>query len=308
MNKSDRYRSTVECKWMINLAQKLKINNEYTRSPPYPIHKEIQNFTSVCIPDVIRTEKGMSGDIRDDFEMHTANVSLHNEFRTLTYLRPAKSPEKLAVVGRNVFDGIIESKGYYKGTLPSICVERAREDEERDNESAVIIVRINDFTTKSYSSCNNGECETFALRTKSINPVRIGEDCWDEIIVENRGEISIHYKWEKLERPATKYDDILKERPTERFYFDTRTGILGPGQIKRLKVLFRPKVVGLNRDTWLFRVEILGKLDPIVRINVPLQGCAIARIDDKAITTEVSFTGVVRHMKYITAKGYNKII
>jgi len=275
---------------MINLAQKLKINNEYTRDYPHSVHKEIQNFTSIYIPDVIRTEKGMScnvkRDVCDDFETQIPNMSLYKELCALKYLRSAKSPEKLAIVGKNIRDEIKRSKCNYKGSIPFICIEPASENEECDNDALIIVVRINDLVTKPINN-NSNNCETFTLNIKPINTVKVDEDFWDEIIIENCGQISIRYKWKKEECPATKYDSILKRQPVGCFYFDTRTGILGPGQIKRLKVLFRPKIIGLHRETWLFQVKILGRLDPIVRINVSLLVCAVTKIDIKALIKKV---------------------
>jgi len=274
---------------MINQAQRLKINNEYTRDYPHSFYKETQNFTSIYIPDVILTEKGISCDFKrdvcDDFEMQISNMSLCKELCALKYLRPAKSPEKLAIVGKNICDEIKRSKYNFKGSIPLICIEPACENEECDNDT-LIVIRINDLVTKSVNN-NSNNCETFTLNIKPINTVKVDEDFWDEIIIENRSQISIRYKWKKEESPATKYDNILKKKPVGCFYFDTRTGILGPGQIKRLKVLFRPKIIGLHIETWLFQVEILGKLDPIVRINVSLLVCAVTKIDIKAIIKKV---------------------
>lgn len=309
MNKSDKYRSKVECKWMINQAQKLKINNEYTREYPHSFHKEIQNFTSIYIPDIIRIEKGMSSnvtrDVCDNFETQISNMSICKELCALKYLRPAKSPEKLAIVGKNICDEIKRSNCDYKNSIPLICIEPAHENEECDND-ALIIVRINNLVTKSINN-NSNNCETFTLNIKLINTIKIDEDFWDEIIIENCSQISIHYKWKKEECPATKYDNILKKQSIECFYFDTRTGILGPGQIKRLKVLFRPKIIGLDRETWLFQVEILGRLDPIVRINVSLLVCAISKIDIKAIIKKVCLFTKIKLVKSVNSHRFDNL-
>jgi len=275
---------------MVDQAQKLKINNEYTRDRPYSMNKEIQKFTNIYIPDVILIEKGIRcnnwKDARDDFETRIPYMSLRNELGTLKRLRAVKSPEKLAIVGKNVFDEIAKSKRGYKGPIPSIRIELAPENEECDYDAPVCAVRINDLITKSIID-GNSDCKTCTLNTKPINAVKVGEDLWDEIIIENCGEITIHYKWKREECPATKYDSILKNRLIGRFYFDTRIGTLGPGQIERLQILFRPNVIGLYREPWLLQVEILGRLDPIFQINIQLQGCAISNVDNKAIAMKV---------------------
>lgn len=290
MNESDKFRSKVECNWMFDLALKLKINNEYNRDFPHLISKELKNFTSVCIPDVIQAEKGIIDFKRNDhvnFEMLTPNMPFYNELLTLRSLRPAKSPEKLAIVGISINE-IMKPKINYKGTIPSICVEPAPKNEECDN--ALIIVRVNNVIIKSIDNYSS-EHTTFKLNIIStlINTVKVNGDFLDEIIIENCSQISIYYKWEKEEYPTTKYDGILKQQPIGSFYFDTRTNILGPGQIKHLQFLFRPKVIGLHRETWIFQVEILGRLDPIVQTKISLQGCAIPKIDNESILIKVFY-------------------
>lgn len=295
MNESDKFRSKVECNWMFDLAVKLKINNEYNKDFPHLISKELKNFTSVCIPDVIQAEKGIINFKRDcHVDNITPNMPFYNELLTLKSLRPAKSPEKLAIVGISINE-IMKPKIKYKGTIPSICIEPASKNEECDN--ALIIVRVNDVIIKTTD--NNSEYKTFKLNTIStiINTVKVNGDFLDEIIIENCSQISIYYKWEKEEYPTTKYDNILKQQPIGSFYFDTRTSVLGPGQIKHLKFLFRPKVIGLHRETWIFQIEILGRLDPIVQTKISLQGCAILKTDYESIGIKVHYLCII-HRKY----------
>lgn len=285
MNESDRFRSKVEKKWMADIAFKLGVNSEYTSDFPYSISKEINNFTSVRIPDVVRNEKGLSRSqrcARFDFGMLAIdkNMQVCDKVHTLQSLIPFESSEKLAVVGESIYNKNVKRKFEHRIPIPSICVEPPPEDESIGNED-IILIRLNDFITKPmYKS---SVCETFKLETKSkpINVIKVNENHWDEIVIENRGQISFSYKWEKKEYIKTKYDCFLKER-IDSFYFDMRTNILGPGQIKRLPVLFEPKTIGSHSETWYFQVEILGRLDPIVKIQVPLQGCAVLDIENKA--------------------------
>lgn len=278
MNESDRFRSKVECKWMIDLAFKLKINNEYNSHFPYSIDNEIKKFTSVYTPEVIQKEKECVVSIKSNyctnFIKQTSN-KLYNELYTLKSLIPANnsnSSEKLAIVGENIFK---KPKYCYRGIVPSIYVSTQNNNE---NDSDIIAVRINDFIVKSISK--SSKFKTFKINTKSkpIMTVNVNKELWDEIIIENCGQISIQYKWTKDEYTITKYDSIFKEQPMGCFYFDTRTNILGPGQVKRLKVLFKPKIIGPYREIWFVQVEILGRLDPIAKIKLPLQGCAVPNV------------------------------
>lgn len=289
MNESDKFRSKVECKWLVDVALKLKVNNEYHTQLPYSIDREIKKFTSVYVPDVIRTEKGLLGIKKDArFDLQTPNKMLiYNELNTLKSLIPFKSPKKLAIIGENILKKAMKHKFDYKGTIPSVYVESAHKKNNYCN-IALIVVKVNDYIIKSID--DSTKCMTIKLKTKSkpINIVKINEDSWDEITIENCGQISIYYKWIKEEYTTTKYDCILKDKPKDCFFFDTRTNILGPGQIKRLTVLFRPTQTGPHREMWFVQLNILGRLDHIARINVPLQGCAIHNVDNISSIIKVS--------------------
>lgn len=294
MNESDKYRSRVECKWMVDLAQKLKINSLYTRDFPYSVSRDINNFIGIYIPDVICNEKGVSNfrnDIRKNFEMRASNVLLSNQLRTLKDLRPANSPGKLAIVGENINEKIRNSKLGYKGPIPTILVNSACNN--KDDNNTLIAIRINDTIVKLLN--NNSKSNLFELNTNSwpIYITRVNEDCWNDIIIENCGEISIQYKWEKYKHGTSKYNNYTSnEQQIGYFYFDTRTSILGPGQIKRLPVLFRPKVIGPSKEMWLLQVNVLEKIDPISQIKLQFHGCSLPNDDVKKVVIEVC------HKKY----------
>ncbi|XP_026807747.1 uncharacterized protein LOC113550231 [Rhopalosiphum maidis] len=280
MNKSDKFRSKVECKWLVDAALKLKANNEYCADFPYSIAKEINNFTSIYIPYVIRTEKGLSGIKKDArFDLQTPNkVLLYNELNTLKSLIPFKSSEKLAIIGENILKKAMKHKFDYKGTIPSVYVESTLKKNKCN--IALVYVRVNDYIIQSIN--DSTICTTTELKTnpKIVNIVKINEDSWDEIIIENCGQISVNYKWIEEEYTATKYDCFLKQKQKKCFFFDTRTYTLGPGQIKHLTVLFRPTRTGPHREMWFLQINILRKLDHIARISVPLQGCAISNVNN----------------------------
>ncbi|XP_025202638.1 uncharacterized protein LOC112599790 [Melanaphis sacchari] len=306
MNRSDTFRSKVECKWLVDVAHKLKANNEYCADFPYSINREIENFTCIYTPDVIRTEKGLLG-IRKDarIDLQTPNkVLLNNELNILKSLVPFKSSEKLAIIGKNILKKTINHKFDYKGTIPSIYFESAHM--KNNCNIALIYVRVNDFIIKSIK--DSYLCMTTELKTKSkpVNTVKINEDSWDEIIIENCGQISVYYKWIKEEYTATKYDSILKEKPKKSFFFDTRTNILGPGQIKRLTVLFRPTQTGPHREMWFLQLNVLEKLDHIARINVPLQGCAISNVDNMLSIIKLQNTTLSEKFNGLCTKSTNK--
>jgi len=299
MNKSDKFRSKVECKWLVDVALKLKVNNEFRSDFPYSVVKEIKNFTSIYTPDIICTEKGLSGikkDARSDLQIPN-NVLLYNDLNTLKSLIPFENPERLAIIGENILKKAIKHEFDYKGIIPSVYVQSAQKG--NDCNIPQISVRINDCLIQSIN--DSTKCMTIKLKTKSkpINTVKINEESWDEIIIENCGQMSIYYKWIKEEYTTTQYDCILKEKPKECFYFDTRTDILGPGQIKCLTVLFKPTQIGPHKETWFLQLMVLGRLDHIARINVPLQGCAIPNGDHISSIIKVGTYTLLVH-KYIT--------
>lgn len=287
MNESDKFRSKLECKWMNDIALKMKINSEYNRDFPYSISNEIKNFTSILIPDVIRIEKGLlnSGrNVQCNSEVKTINnLFLSNELNTLKCLIPFESSEKLVVIGENILKKTMKPKFDYNVIIPSINIEPPLKNEICDH-NGLIVVRINDFVVKSIN--NTYECETYKLEKipKSINISKVNEDVWDEIIIENRGQISINYKWIKQDYSTIEYDCILKEQSVGCFYFDTRSSVLGPGQIKHLSVLFRPTSIGPHKEIWFCQLKMFGRLTHIAQIEVPLQGCALFGGDDITIT------------------------
>lgn len=263
---------------MIDLAFKIKINNGYKSDYPYSIDNEIRNFTSVYTPVVIQKEKSVFSVKPDCCSVYGKQMlnKLYRECPTLKSLIPinnSDSAEKLAIVGEK----IVNNPNYvYRGTIPSIYVSERNNEEH--NDYTLVAVKINDFIVKSIS--NTSKFETLRLYTKSkpINIVNVNEDFWDEIIIENCGQISVQYKWIKDERITTIYDCIIKEQPMGCFFFDTRTNILGPGQVKRLKLLFRPNKIGPHSEIWFVQVEIMGRLDPITKIRILLQGCALPNV------------------------------
>jgi hypothetical protein len=272
---------------MVDIALKMKINNEYNKDFPYSISKETKHFTSIHIPDVIRIEKGLYSfgrNVQSNLRMQTINnLFLSNELNTLKGLIPYESSEKLAIIGENILNKTMKTKFDYNVIIPLINIEPPLKNETCDYNS-LIVIRINNFVVKSIN--NSYDCETYKLekKPKAIKISKVNEDIWDEIIIENRGQISINYKWEKQEYSTTKYDCILKEQSMGCFYFDTRSGVLGPGQIKHLSVLFRPTSIGPYKEIWFCQLKMIGRLAHIAQIEVPLQGCALYRSDDNTIT------------------------
>lgn len=147
------------------------------------------------------------------------------------------------------------------------------------------------------------EATSSATETIVVRPmvsVRVNEEFWDEIDVENRGEVSVRYEWKKEEneeeeekeeekeksaaKTLTEHGLALKPWPLgEYFYFDSRPGILGPGQSKRVSILFKPKTTGQYKETWTFRADVLGRWDPVARVKMYLQGCGVPGGDDDAV-------------------------
>lgn len=183
-----------------------------------------------------------------------------------------------------------------KGPIPSIRVEPAVEDgktsTECDCDTSMVAIRLNDLTVKmadyDTSSYESGTV-VLAEKPKSVYVVKVNEDFWHEIIVENCGQISVKFNWIKEDEHdnATKYDCGSTEQPVGCIYFNTRSGVLGPGQVRRLDVLFRPKVLGPYWETWVFQVVITGRLEPVIRIRVLLQGCALPDPNSKMPAMEV---------------------
>lgn len=162
-----------------------------------------------------------------------------------------------------------------------------------DDDDWVICVWVAGFEATSSAT------ETIVMRP--VVAVRVNEEFWDEIDVENRGEVSVRYGWKKENEEEEEEEKEEEEEEsavtalTEHglalkprflggcFHFDGRPGILGPGQSKRVSVLFRPKIIGPYRETWTFRADVLGRWDPVARVKINLQGCGVPGGDDDAV-------------------------
>lgn len=129
MNRADKWRSRVECKWTVDLALKLRRADARHRS----IADETRRFSGVYVPDAVLAEMGTLGpsgrtDARDQLEPR--NAFLRDELAALKFLRAAHSAGKLAVVGKSATDRC------YGGAVPSIRVEPAVDRYDDDDVGA----------------------------------------------------------------------------------------------------------------------------------------------------------------------------
>ncbi|XP_050540302.1 MYCBP-associated protein-like [Daktulosphaira vitifoliae] len=273
---TDEYRSKVENKWLINTAQKLKKQNLFI-SEAEPINKEINEYTNVYIPDLIHLEKGTHSNrknVTEHLKSFLAQSEIIEELSLLKSLRPTEDSQSLVIIGKKI---PIKSQDYnlncYK-SIPIISIDEIKDVPSEYIKNPHIEIKINEYLVKYINK--NSTVKIFESKSKefSIKSIMVNEEIIvDDIVIENHSEISIYYQWKKEDKKWTKYDIFLTQK-FDSLYFDNRPGVLGPGQTKKLPVLFKPKILGPCIEKWNFRVDILGRIDPLVLIQISLQGFA----------------------------------
>uniref|UniRef100_A0A8D2GJD5 MYCBP associated protein n=1 Tax=Theropithecus gelada TaxID=9565 RepID=A0A8D2GJD5_THEGE len=93
-----------------------------------------------------------------------------------------------------------------------------------------------------------------------------GEKTSSELTVVNNGTVAIWYDWRRQHQPDT-FQDLKKNR-MQRFYFNSREGVILPGETKTFTFFFKSLTAGIFREFWEFRTHptLLG--GAVLQVNL----------------------------------------
>ncbi|XP_054249752.1 MYCBP-associated protein [Indicator indicator] len=98
-----------------------------------------------------------------------------------------------------------------------------------------------------------------------------GEKVESSMIVSNDGTAAIWYNWVRLPQQIPSRE--TKGKRMQRFYFDTRPGVILPGETRKFSYLFKSERAGIFSESWGFRTHpvLLGG----ALLQVTLWGIAV---------------------------------
>uniref|UniRef100_F6V6K7 MYCBP associated protein n=1 Tax=Ornithorhynchus anatinus TaxID=9258 RepID=F6V6K7_ORNAN len=80
-----------------------------------------------------------------------------------------------------------------------------------------------------------------------------GEKVTSSLTVSNDGTAAVWYDWLRLSHP-NRFEN-LRESDQQRFYFNTRAGVILPGETKDFLFLFKSPNAGIFQESWEFRTH-----------------------------------------------------
>ncbi|XP_055771066.1 MYCBP-associated protein-like isoform X1 [Salvelinus fontinalis] len=99
-----------------------------------------------------------------------------------------------------------------------------------------------------------------------------GERASSDMEVQNEGSTAVYYSWQRLAVPHS-FPDARTQTHTQHFYFNTSTGVILPGDSKRVEFIFKSEVPGIRTEVWRLNTHpvLLGGAS----IQVTLRGVAL---------------------------------
>ncbi|KAJ7315970.1 hypothetical protein JRQ81_002132 [Phrynocephalus forsythii] len=100
--------------------------------------------------------------------------------------------------------------------------------------------------------------------------ILVGEKAETRLMVSNDGTTAIWYDWRRLPPPFTFQE---KRKKTQNFYFNTRSGVILPGETRKFSFIFKSMNAGIFSESWEFGTHpvLLGG----ALLQVTLWGVAI---------------------------------
>ncbi|XP_078242207.1 MYCBP-associated protein isoform X3 [Pogona vitticeps] len=101
--------------------------------------------------------------------------------------------------------------------------------------------------------------------------ILVGEKAESRLTVSNDGTTAIWYDWRRLPHPFTFQEKRKKKTPN--FYFNTRSGVILPGETRKFSFIFKSMNAGIFSESWEFGTHpiLLGG----ALLQVTLWGIAI---------------------------------
>uniref|UniRef100_A0A8D2Q5S5 MYCBP associated protein n=1 Tax=Varanus komodoensis TaxID=61221 RepID=A0A8D2Q5S5_VARKO len=128
--------------------------------------------------------------------------------------------------------------------------------------------------------------------------ILVGEKAESVLTVNNDGTAAIWYDWRRLPHPFTFQEK--KEKRTPHFYFNTRSGVILPGETRRFSFIFKSLNAGIFRESWEFGTHpmLLGG----AALQVTLWGVALYEDISAKIRKELE---VIKQLEQATVMEEN---
>ncbi|XP_041641909.1 MYCBP-associated protein [Cheilinus undulatus] len=101
-----------------------------------------------------------------------------------------------------------------------------------------------------------------------------GERAFTHLELHNVGSTAIFYSWQQLPIPRY-FPHLIKQRKGPHFYFNSSSGVILPGDTKKVEFIFKSAKPGIINELWQFRTHPL--LLEGASIQVTLTGMALNR-------------------------------
>ncbi|XP_042310624.1 MYCBP-associated protein isoform X2 [Sceloporus undulatus] len=94
------------------------------------------------------------------------------------------------------------------------------------------------------------QTEEVGIAARVTFEILVGEKAESLLTVSNDGTAAIWYDWRRLPHPFTFQEK--KRKKAQNFYFNTRSGIILPGETKRFFFIFKSMSAGIFSESWEF--------------------------------------------------------
>ncbi|KAH0629440.1 hypothetical protein JD844_011510 [Phrynosoma platyrhinos] len=92
--------------------------------------------------------------------------------------------------------------------------------------------------------------EEVGIAARVTFEILVGEKAESLLTVSNDGTAAIWYDWRRLPHPFTFQEK--KRKKAQNFYFNTRSGVILPGETKRFSFIFKSMNAGIFSESWEF--------------------------------------------------------
>ncbi|NXG49471.1 MYBPP protein, partial [Psilopogon haemacephalus] len=104
-------------------------------------------------------------------------------------------------------------------------------------------------------SCTTSCKDEIGIAAQVTFEALVGEKAESSMMVSNDGTAAICYSWVRLPQQIPSRE--TKGKRMQRFYFDTRPGVILPGESRKFSFLFKSERVGIFSESWEFRTHPL---------------------------------------------------
>ncbi|XP_072240547.1 MYCBP-associated protein [Leuresthes tenuis] len=221
--------------------------------------------THVGIPNSIRQELGISsaGTVHPASRTWDQNAYLQHQYqeqREVLQNLDIKKPDisGLEVIGSGKLDGFITVR-----RSPSLEKEEEEKDHKQMKEKFDPLAQFDDVQGEALlipalrfcgelaswtgnSTSSQGEV---GISATIIFEAQTGEKATSHLELHNEGNTAIFYGWQPLTVPHS-FPHLSSQTKTMHFYFNSSSGVIRPGDTKRVEFIFKSEKPGIKTELW----------------------------------------------------------